>query len=376
MKIIIASDSYKGSLSSIEAGVIIQRAFREQIPGSVIEVIPMADGGEGTVDSLVFATGGTKRTVTVTGPLMEPCTASYGILGDRKTVVIETAAVSGLTMLPPERRNPLFTTTYGIGELIRHCISEGYFQFIIGLGGSATNDGGLGMLQALGGRFLDDHGMPVHPIGSSLTAIKKVDFSHLDPGLSRCKIRVACDVENPLCGPNGASMVYGPQKGASKEQAEFLDQALWHYADLVERQLHKKLRDIPGAGAAGGLGFALLALGAELLSGARMIAEAADLPNKMKHADWVVTGEGRSDFQTLYGKAPVVVAKMAKSLGVKTILISGSLGEGYERLHEYFVSCHSITMGPMSLSDCMLGAERLLYETSRNIARLLNVCRP
>ncbi|WP_161890809.1 glycerate kinase [Pontibacter russatus] len=372
MKIVVAPDSFKGSLTAKEAGLTIQTAFEKEIPGVRVAVVPMADGGEGTLDALVFATNGKKIAATATGPLGEQAQTHYGILGDGKTAVIEMAQVAGLPMVPANRRNPLLTTTYGVGELIAAALDKGIRSFIIGLGGSATNDGGLGMLQALGAAFLDEKGSQVKPVGASLQQIAEVDFTNLRPELKACRFRIASDVQNPLCGETGASHVFGPQKGATAAQVRQLDEGLSHYACLVENHLYVKLQNTPGAGAAGGLGFGLLALGAEILSGAQVVAEATGLEKQIAAADWVITGEGQSDFQTLYGKAPFFVATLAKQHKVDTILISGGLGKGHELLLEHFVSCHSIINAPMPLEQAIAEAQPLLFSCARNIARLVN----
>ncbi|RDV15736.1 glycerate kinase [Pontibacter diazotrophicus] len=372
MKIVIAPDSYKGSLSAKEAGNTIREAFMLEMPGAEVVVIPMADGGEGTLDSLLFSTNGERVNTVATGPLGEQIHTCYGILGDGETAVIEMALVAGLPMVPEDMRNPTLTTTFGLGELINQAIDKGLRKFIVGLGGSATNDGGLGMLQALGAAFLDRNGINVKPIGESLQQIIAVDFTNLHPKLKECTFRIASDVENPLCGENGASYVFGPQKGATEEQIRVLDEGMSNYANLVEEHLKTKLQNIPGAGAAGGLGFGFLALGAEILSGSQVVAEAAGLENHIKEADWVITGEGQSDYQTLYGKAPFYVAGLAEKYGVGTILISGGLGKGHEQLLEHFVSCHSIVNAPMPLEKAIAHAQPLLFSCARNIARLIN----
>lgn len=371
MKIVIAPDSFKGSLSAKEVGIIIKEAFTDEVPGVQIYTIPMADGGEGTLDALLFSTNGRKINTFATGPLEERIQTCYGILGDGETAVIEMAQVAGLPMVAEDKRNPLLTTTFGVGEIIAEAIQTGLRSFIIGLGGSATNDGGLGMLQALGATFLDQDHQPVKPVGDSLLKIASIDFTTLNPKLKECRFRVASDVENPLCGMNGASHVFGPQKGATAEQVLLLDEGLKNYAGLIEKALQTSLQNTPGAGAAGGLGFAFLTIGAEILSGSQLVAEAAGLKDRIEEADWVITGEGQSDYQTLFGKAPFFVAKMAKECGVPTILISGSLGKGHEQLLDHFVSCHSIINAPTSLADSMANAKTYLSSSARNIARLL-----
>jgi glycerate 2-kinase len=371
MKIVIAPDSYKGSLTAVQVGTTIQKAFLSEIPNASIEVVPMADGGEGTLDTFLYARGGKRFCVEVTGPLGEKIKTEYGVLADGKTVVIEIAKIAGLPMVPKEKRNPYKTTSYGIGEVMIHAMEKGYCQFIIGLGGSATNDGGLGMLQALGATFMDGNGQIVKPFGENVRDVVAVHFSSLHPLLRECKFQIASDVDNPLCGERGASHVFGPQKGATPKQVIELDQALDRYSNIIEKSIGKSYKQMNGAGAAGGLGFAFLLLGGNIVSGAHLIAEVTQLREKMKQAQWVITGEGQSDFQTLYGKVPSYVANMARQYGKKAILISGSLGKGYEQLYEQFVSCHSITIGPMSLEQCMEHAEKLLFAQSRNVARLI-----
>ncbi|OZM56644.1 glycerate kinase [Lottiidibacillus patelloidae] len=371
MKIVIAPDSYKGSLTSLEVGTTMKEAFLKEVPGATIDVVPMADGGEGTLDTLLFATNGKRFHVEVTGPLGEPVETAYGVLGTSNTVVIETANIAGLPMVPSEIRNPMNTTSYGVGEAIIEAVKSGHRDFIIGLGGSATNDGGLGMLQALGVKFVDENEGEVSPFASSLSSIKKVDFSALNPIVKDCKFRIASDVNNPLCGEQGATAVFGPQKGATSKQVKELDFTLKQYAQLIEETLGIEHQSTPGAGAAGGLGFAFLLIGAEIISGSEIIAEATNVVEKIRHANWVITGEGQSDYQTLYGKVPAFIAKAGKRYNVPTILISGGLGDGYEKLYDYFVSCHSITAGPISLEACIKNAEILLFNQTRNIARLI-----
>ena len=372
MKIVVAPDSFKGSLSAREVGVTVREAFILEMPEAQVEVVPMADGGEGTLETLLYATKGEKIETMATGPLREPVRTCYGILGDGETAVIEMAQVAGLPMVPAAKRNPALTTTFGIGEIIAAAINKGIRSFIVGLGGSATNDGGLGMLQALGVVFQDQYGRNVEPIGESLQKITSVNFSRLHPELKSCRFRIASDVENPLCGENGASCVFGPQKGATEEQVRQLDKGMRHYANLVEAHLNAELQTKPGAGAAGGLGFGFLALGAEIMSGSKVVAEAAGLENQIETADWVITGEGQSDSQTLYGKAPFYVAGLAKKYKVGTVLISGGLGEGHEALLDHFISCHSIVNAPMPLEHAIADAQALLFSCARNIARLIN----
>ncbi|RSK26631.1 glycerate kinase [Bacillus sp. HMF5848] len=372
MRIIIAPDSFKGSLSALQAGVIIHDAFKMELPLADMEVIPMADGGEGTLENVVYAAGGQLLQCEVTGPLGSKIMAKYGILRDNKTVVIEIAQIAGLTLVRSDKRNPLHTTTYGIGEVIKLAIHEGYRKFLIGLGGSATNDGGLGMLQALGVSFYNKDNLHVLPFGYSVAKVTGVDYTTMMPEVKECVFEIASDVDNPLCGVKGASATFGPQKGATPDMVLQLDSALANYASIIEEHLGRSMQFKGGAGAAGGLGFAFLTLGAEIVSGAELVAKASMLPEKIKQADWIITGEGQSDYQTLFGKVPGYIGKEASKHNVKAILVSGSLGKGYEDLYNYFVSCESIAVGPSSLQECINHAESLLFKKARNIARMLN----
>lgn len=373
IRFVVAPDSFKGSLSANQVGQVIKKALTQEIPQAAIDVVPMADGGEGTVESFLFATDGQRIELEVTGPTGDHIPVFYGLLGDDETVVMEVAAIAGLTLVPENKRNPFRLTTYGIGECILNALDRGYRRFIIGLGGSATNDGGLGMLQALGVTFRDADGREVTPFAASLSAVRTVDYSTIDTRIWEADIRVASDVDNPLCGPKGASYVFGPQKGATPEQVKQLDHSLAIYADAVEDHLQRTLRHTPGAGAAGGFGFGLLTIGASLESGAALVAEAAGLERRLEQADWVITGEGKTDSQTLHGKVPFYVAKLAKKHHVPSILISGSLGDDIEPLYAYFDSMHAIPNGAMALEQCMTKATMLLTQKTRNIARLLNM---
>ncbi len=395
VKIVIASDSFKGSLSAPEVCEWVACAFIDVLRDVDIVSVPMADGGEGTLEALVKATSGTTVPIRVPGPLLDIVDSEYGVLGDGKTVVIELASIAGLPMVPEKRRDPLQTSTQGVGTALRMAMDAGYRDFIVGIGGSATNDGGMGFLQSLGAKFLDADGQPVQPVGGELGRVRKVDLSGLDSRIESCKIAVASDVENPLCGPRGASAVFGPQKGAKPEQVQLLDDGLDNFAGLVESSLGKSFQHEPGAGAAGGMGFALLALGATIQSGARLVANAALLHSHLVDADYVITGEGRTDEQTLYGKVPFVVAQMGRQHGARPILLSGSLGhnlvwcpESYMTgqnsnlpvpvrsdvlsvFQELFVSLHSIVSRPMTVTEAMNDAKPLLYTAARNVASLL-----
>lgn len=373
MKIVVAPDSFKESLSAIEACRTIEKAIKKEMPKAKIEIFPMADGGEGILETLVYATNGKKIECEAKGALGERIQTEYGILGDGKTAVIEIAKIAGLMQVPPSERNPMNTTTYGIGEAIADALEKGYREFIIGLGGSATNDGGLGMLQALGAIFLDEANESVPPLGASLSKIIKVDLSAIHHKLKESRIIVASDVMNPLCGKEGATYVFGAQKGVALEQMKELDLAMSSYAELIEAYLSKKYQHKEGAGAAGGLGFAFMLLGSQMQSGAELVAKTIGLREALADADWVITGEGKSDEQTLYGKVPSYISKLARENDVKAILISGSLGEGYEALYNEFMSCFSIINKPMALEEAMENARVLLYQQSRNVARLINL---
>ncbi|WP_029421823.1 glycerate kinase [Alicyclobacillus macrosporangiidus] len=371
MRFVVAPDSYKGSLSAAAVGQAIARGVQAEIPDAAVQVFPMADGGEGTVDALVAATGGRLRGMRASGPLLEPVDTAYGELGDGRTAVLEIANVAGLPMVPADRRNPLQTSSRGLGELMRAALDAGFRRFIVGLGGSATNDGGMGMLSALGVRFLDAAGLPVEPVGGSLERVAVVDWSGLDPRLAETEIRVASDVDNPLCGPRGASAVFGPQKGATPEMVARLDAALGRWSTLVEEASGRHLAEAPGAGAAGGLGFALMAVGGQLSSGAALVAETIGLTQAVQPGDWVITGEGQSDAQTLHGKVPYYVARLAREAGARPILLSGGLGTGSDRLLDHFVSIHAAVPRPMAVEEAMADAEVLVYQAARSIARLI-----
>jgi glycerate kinase len=377
MKIVIAPDSFKESLSALQAARAIEKGFRDVFPEAEYVLIPMADGGEGTVQSLVDATGGTIIEKRVTGPLGEPVNAFFGLLGDGKTAVIEMAAASGLHLVPKEKRNPFLTTTRGTGELIRAALDRGVEHFIIGIGGSATNDGGAGMIQALGGRLLDQNRQEIAPGGGHLSELAEIDLSSLDSRLKKVKIDVACDVDNPLTGPNGASAVFGPQKGATSEMVRQLDENLSHYADMVEQTIGKPIRHVPGAGAAGGLGAGLLAfLDAQLKRGVEIVLEAVQFQERVKDASLVITGEGRIDGQTISGKTPIGVAKAAKQYHIPVIGIAGSISEDSDIVLEHGIDAlYSIVPGVIPWTTAIQHAEYYLLQTSRHIARTIKIAR-
>ena len=353
MKIVVAPDSFKGSLTALEVSDAIEKGIREVFPEAEIIKIPMADGGDGTVECLVNATGGEILREKVIGPLGNKILAHYGILGDKKTAVIEMAAASGLTLVPENKRDPLITTTYGTGQLIKAALNQGCRKMIIGIGGSATNDGGAGMVQALGTKLLDKDGEEIGFGGGELKKIVKIDISCMDKRLSDIKVLAASDVNNPLCGPQGASRIYGPQKGATPEIIEELDESLAYFAELIKRDLHKDIKDIPGAGAAGGLGASLIAfLNAEFRPGIEIMIEAVKLEQAIKDADLVITGEGKIDSQTIYGKAPIGVAKIAKKYNVPVVAVAAIIEEDSRIFQSYGIdTLIKVSEPPMRLSE-------------------------
>ncbi|WP_028548354.1 glycerate kinase [Paenibacillus sp. UNC451MF] len=372
MRIVLAPDSYKGSLSAKDACDAMELGIRRAIPDCDIVKVPMADGGEGTVRSLVDATEGSLHTVSVQGPLGEPVSAVYGILGDGSTAVIEVAEASGLYLIDKEYRNPLLTTTYGMGELIRHALDQGCRSFIIGLGGSATNDGGAGMAQALGVKLLNKAGQPIGFGGDALGELDAIDIGQMDPRVQDSRFIVACDVDNPLCGSNGASAVFGPQKGATPEMVTRLDSCLMKFAEIVRRDVGTEILNVPGAGAAGGMGGGAIAfLNAELKPGVEIVIEAAQLEKHLKGADLVLSGEGQCDFQTERGKTPYGVAKAAQRNGVPCVLIAGSIGKGIECLYDSgVISVFSMVDKPMALEQSMQEASRLAADAAERVVRL------
>jgi glycerate 2-kinase len=375
MKIVIAPDSYKESLTALEVATEIEAGFRAVFPDAEYIKLPMADGGEGTVAAMVAATGGTLVEVYITGPLGEPVKACYGLTGDRKTAIIEMAAASGLALVAPDLRNPLKTTTRGTGELIKAALDAGISHLIIGIGGSATNDGGVGMLQALGVRLLDQAGREIGFGGGQLANLDRIDISSMDTRLEACKIEAACDVNNPLTGPKGASAIFGPQKGATPEMVSQLDASLARYADLISRDLGVQVDTVPGAGAAGGMGAALLAFfGAQLRPGIEIIIEAVGLEAHVRNADLVITGEGRIDSQTILGKTPIGVARMAKRYGKPVIGIAGCLASDAGVVHEYGIDAvFSVLSRAGSVEEALAHAAVNLRAASRNIAATLKL---
>ena len=375
MRIVIAPQALKGSLTATEAGQAIAIGVQTIYPEAEVYIIPMADGGEGTVQALVDATGGEIITQTVTGPLDQPVDAFYGILGDGETAVIEMAACAGLPLLNPEQRDPRITTTYGVGELIRAALDRGCRSFIIGIGGSATNDGGAGMVQALGATLHTAEGKPLARGGAALSTLASISIQQMDPRLQECTFEVACDVTNPLCGPQGASAVFGPQKGATPEMVYQLDQALDQYAHVIEQDLGITVKDTPGAGAAGGLGAGLIAfLHAKILSGAQIVLTASNFDVRAEGADLVITAEGQIDGQTACGKSIGILAQFAKRHALPVLALTGNLGEGYECVYALGVDAVvPIASGPMTLAYSMEHAGLLLRQATERSLRLLRL---
>ncbi|MEQ6277937.1 glycerate 2-kinase [Kluyvera cryocrescens] len=370
MKIVIAPDSYKESLSATEVAQAIEKGFREIFPEAQFVSVPVADGGEGTVEAMIAATQGRAVTSIVTGPLGEAVEAQWGISGDGHTAFIEMAAASGLALVPPELRNPLITTSYGTGELILQALESGVKNIIIGIGGSATNDGGAGMVQALGAKLCDANGADIGFGGGSLMSLNKIDISRLDARLQACSIRVACDVTNPLTGESGASFIFGPQKGATEAMIRELDHNLDHFAEVIKKSLRVDVKEVPGSGAAGGMGAALMAfLGADLRSGIEIVTQALNLEEHIHDCTLVVTGEGRLDSQSIHGKVPVGVASVAKKYHKPVIGIAGSLTRDVGIVHQYGIdSVFSVLNRIGSLEEAFRDAADNIYLTSRNVA--------
>lgn len=370
---VLAPDSFKESMTAKEVCVSMEAGLKEKFPEASYIHVPMADGGEGTMQSLVDATEGYIEEILVKDPLGREVTASYGVLGDGVTGVVEMASASGIHLVTPEERNPLVSSTYGTGQLIKACLDKGLTKIIVGIGGSATNDGGSGMARALGARFLDKEGQDLPLGGGYLDLLASIDTSTLDARLLNTRFMVACDVTNPLCGENGASAVFGPQKGATPNMVSQLDQALENYAKIIQEQLGIEVKDIPGAGAAGGLGAGLLAFtDATLKKGIEIVIQFTGLEEMIKKADYVFTGEGGMDFQTKFGKTPYGVAKVSQKYGKPVIGIAGNIGEGIEELYdEGFSSIFGIMPGVISLDKALKEGPSNVKRTCQNIARLL-----
>jgi len=372
MKIVIAPDSFKDSLSAQGVADAIALGLAEVWPHAQLIKCPMADGGEGTVESVLAACDGELRRTDVRGPLGETVNAAWGWLPQNHTAIIEMAEASGLQLVPLDRRDACISSTFGTGELIRAALDAGAQRVILAIGGSATNDGGAGAMQALGVRLLDAQGQQLQPGGLALAQLARIDLTGIDPRLAEVRFDIAADVNNPLCGPHGASAIFGPQKGATPAQVEQLDRALGHFANHCANALAQDVRDEPGSGAAGGLGFAAKAfLGAQFMAGVEVVAELVGLAEAVVGADLVITGEGRFDAQTLRGKTPFGVARIAQEQGVAVIVIAGTLGEGYQALYEHGIdAAFALTSGPMTLEQACTEAPRLLRERATDIARV------
>jgi glycerate kinase len=375
MKIVIAPDSFKESLTAMAVANEIEAGFREIFPDAEYLKLPVADGGEGTVQAMIDASGGRLVALQVTGPLGEPVSAFYGLMGDGQTAVIEMAAASGLELVAPSQRNPLRTTSYGTGELIRSALDAGARRFVLGIGGSATNDGGAGMLQALGGRLIDASGADLVHGGGALNMLDHIDLSGLDARIKESVFDVACDVSNPLVGPQGASAIFGPQKGATPEMVARLDDNLRHYADVIERDLGRQVAEMPGAGAGGGIGAGMMVfLGGSLRPGSEIVTAAVGLDAAVADADLVITGEGRIDGQTIHGKTPVGVARVAQRHGKPVIGIAGSLAPGAAAVHEHGINAvFAAVSRPCTVEEALAAAAVNVRNAARNIAATLRL---
>ena len=372
MRIVIAPNAFKGSLSAVEAAEAIGEGVRVAMQDAELVLVPIADGGDGTVDALVAATQGERRALRVRGPLGDPVDAEYGLIDDGSTTVIEMAKAAGLALVPKERRDPRVTSTYGVGELLQHAYDAGARHFIVGIGGSATNDGGAGMAQALGYHLLDESGLELPPGGLALRRLARIHVGGVHANWKESEVDVACDVTNPLTGPSGASAVYGPQKGATPEVVAELDAALHHLAEIIRRDLGVDVEPLPGAGAAGGLGAGLVAFaGARLQPGAEIVMAALDLDRRLTGAQLVITGEGRLDSQTArFGKGPAAVARHAKSAGIPVVAIGGSVADETE-LRLLFDGLEATVVEPGSLDDAIAQARPLLVRAATRLMWLV-----
>lgn len=373
MKILIAPQAFKGSISAVDVAAAMREGVLRVLPDAEVSAVAVADGGDGTLETLVEGSGGEIHNIEVTGPLGERRTAEWGAMGDGATAVIEMARTSGLALVPDEKRDPLITTTFGLGEAIIHAIDAGYRRFIIGIGGSATNDAGAGMAQALGVRLLDSSGGDLEFGGAALSKLENIDMSGLNDTVRSCEFLVACDVNNPLTGPTGASAIYGPQKGATPEMVKSLDAALLHFAEVVKRDIGVEINDVPGSGAAGGLGGGMIAFAnGELRAGVDIVLDTVRLDDYLAGCNLVITGEGSMDHSTIYNKAPVGVAERAKRLGIPVVGISGSLGAGFQDVHEHGIDAlASITPGPMTLDEASERAAELISNATEQVLRFM-----
>lgn len=372
MKVVIAMDSFKGTHSSLEVAEFVSKGIRKVYPDAEIQTIGVADGGEGTANVLVDSLCGRMVELTVQNPVGKPVKACYGILPDL-TAVIEMSAASGLTLVSPQERNPLVTSTYGTGQMIMDAIEKGCKRIIIGLGGSATNDGGFGMASALGIRFLDKMGNDLALGGGALKLLDRIDMSGLSAKVRDTEFLIACDVENPLCGSNGASAVFGPQKGADDEMVRELDCCLRHYGNKISQELGISVAEAPGAGAAGGMGAGLLAFcNAKLIKGVDLVLDYLEFDRCVQDADIIITGEGRLDSQTIYGKVPVGVARHAKKYSKPVYAIAGFLGDGAQAVYSYGIDAViSAVVAPMSLEEAIQKSPQTIENAAENLMRII-----
>lgn len=377
MKVVVAIDSLKGSLSSLEAGLAAREGIHRVYPEAGVDIVPVADGGEGTTEALIYGMGGKWQETEVLDPLGRKISCCYGIIEEKKTAVIEMAAAAGITLLKPEERNPLKTTTYGVGQLICDAIKNGCRSFILGIGGSATNDGGAGMLQALGFDLQDETGKAIPYGAEGLSRLHHISKEHVIPNLAECSFRIACDVTNPLCGSLGCSNIFGPQKGADSVMIQKMDQWLEHFAELTQQLNPKADPSYPGAGAAGGLGFAFLAYTKAVLeSGIQIVLKETALEEKIKEADLILTGEGKIDEQTAMGKAPAGIAKMAKKYNKPVIALGGAIGKGADACNREGIDAFfPIVRKPVSLEKAMQTeeAKKNMADTVEQLIRLIQV---
>ncbi len=375
MKIVIAPQAFKGSISALDAAEAMRKGILAVFPDADVTLVPVADGGDGTLETLVEGSGGEIREAEVTGPLGERRTAEWGAMGDGVTAVIEMARTSGLALAPLDRRDPLNATTYGLGEIVGAALDDGFRRFIMGIGGSATNDAGAGMAQALGARLLDDAGNELPRGGAALANLSRIDMTGIDPRVAESSFLVACDVSNPLTGPEGASAIYGPQKGATPEMVQTLDTALLRFSEIARQDIGAEVNDLRGAGAAGGLGGGMVAfLDAELRAGVDIILDTVGLEEALEGADLVLTGEGALDYQTVYSKAPIGVAERARRRGIPVIAIAGTLGDRYRLVHERGIEAAvSITNAPMSLEEASARSAELIADAAEQAARMMKV---
>ena len=375
MKIVVAPQAFKGSLSATEVGNSMIKGVENVIANSTNLLVPIADGGDGTLETLVESSQGKINLIKVTGPLGEQQNSAWGALGRNKTAIIEMARSSGLALVPINKLNPLISTTYGLGEVILDALDQGYRDFIIGIGGSATNDAGAGMAQALGVKLLDSNGNELSFGGESLSNLNSINIDGIDTRIKESNFAIACDVNNPLTGPEGASAIYGPQKGATPEMVNTLDQALTNFAKIVEKDLGIKINNVEGSGAAGGLGGGLIAfLNGKLRKGVDIVLDFVDIDKALINTNLVITGEGQLDFQTIYNKAPIGVAKRAKHLGIPVIAISGSLGENFSVVHEHGIdAASSIVSKPMTLEEASKNAPELISTATEQALRYMKI---